>query len=124
MPKKILLVDDSVTTRIMHRILIQKNGDYDVTCAHDGKEALRLAVSEKPDLILMDVMMPGIDGLEACRQLRQKPQTHDVPIVLLTFRAGDESIQRGLECGCNEYLVKPVAEAALISTLNRYLNKT
>ena len=121
MPKKVLLVDDSATSRLMHRIIVAKHTNYTVVCAQDGDQALKLANSEKPDLILMDIMMPGMNGLEVCRRLREQKETSSVPIVMLTFRTGKESVQRGVASGCTAYLTKPVEEKELLTTLQRYL---
>lgn len=122
MAKKILIVDDSSTSRVMHRYLITKNTDYDVICAANGTQALDMAVSERPDLILMDVMMPDVDGLEVCRRLRKETRTHSVPVVLLTFKSGEEAVAVGRQSGANEYLSKPVEEKVLLNTLKRYLD--
>jgi CheY-like chemotaxis protein len=121
MAKKILIVDDSLTSRTINRILITKRAGYEVVSAQNGKEALKLVGLENPDLILMDVMMPGMDGLEVCRHLRKQEKTAAIPIVLLTFQIGDESVRDGFESGCTAYLKKPVEEAELLSTLHRYL---
>jgi len=122
MPKKILLVDDSATTRMTNRIMIALKTPHEVVCAADGSEALRLVASEKPDLVLMDVMMPGIDGLEVCRRLRKDFGTA-LPIVLLTFRIDEASISEGYNSGCSAYLKKPMAENDLLATLNQYLKE-
>ena len=86
-PKKILLVEDSDTTRLTHRIMIAKRTGYTVVTVANGREALKLAESEKPDLVLMDVMMAGMDGLEVCRRMRKQEATANIPIVLLTLSA-------------------------------------
>jgi len=122
MAKKILIVDDSSTSRVMHRYLITKNTNYDVVCAANGLQALDLAETERPDLILMDVMMPDLDGLEVCRRLRRGAKTQSVPVVLLTFKTGDDSVAIGRQSGANEYLSKPVEEQVLLNTLRRYLD--
>jgi CheY-like chemotaxis protein len=121
--KKILLVDDSATSRVMHRILISQKTGYEVICAQDGAEALKLVASEHPDLILMDVMMPVIDGLEVCRKIRQNERTRGMPVILLTFKTDPESEKLGFESGCNEYLKKPVEESQLLHVLGRYLSR-
>src|SRR5262249_38235788 len=120
-PKKILLVEDSATTRLSNRLLITKRTGYTVLPVADGKEALRLAASEKPDLVLMDVMMPGMDGLEVCRRLRKQEATANIPIVLLTFRVGADSVSDGFASGCTAYLKKPVEIDELVSTLRQHL---
>lgn len=120
--KKILLVDDSTTSRLMHRMLISQRTTHTVICATDGGEALRLISIEKPDLILMDVMMPGIDGLEVCRRLRREEHTRALPVILLTFKTDPESEKLGFDSGCTAYLKKPVEEEQLLLALNRYLS--
>jgi CheY-like chemotaxis protein len=119
--KKILLVDDSATSRLMYRMLISRKTPYEVICATDGTEALRVMERETPDLILMDVMMPSMDGLEVCRRIRQNERTRGVPVIFLTFRIDPTSVKLGFESGCNEYLKKPVEEGQLLHVLGTYL---
>ena len=119
--KKILLVEDSDTTRLTYRIMIAKRTGYNVLTVANGKEALKLATSEKPDLVLMDVMMPGMDGLEVCRRLRKQEATAKIPILLLTFQVGEESISAGYASGCTAYLKKPITTDELVSTLHEHL---
>ena len=119
--KKILLVDDSATSRLMYRMLISRKTPYEVICATDGIEALRVMERETPDLILMDVMMPSMDGLEVCRRIRQNERTRGVPVIFLTFRIDPTSVKLGFESGCNEYLKKPVEESQLLHVLGTYL---
>src|SRR5262245_60007043 len=121
MPKKILLVDDSITTRMTNRTIISRRTRHDVVCAANGPEALKMVGSERPDLVLMDVMMPGMDGLEVCRRLRKEHATAGLPIVLLTFRVDDSSVQDGFGSGCTAYLKKPLVETELLDVLQRYL---
>jgi len=119
--KTILLVDDSATSRLLHRTLISQKTGYEVICVADGAQALRVIATKIPDLILMDVMMPFIDGLEVCRRIRQDERTRKVPVILLTFRTGTNSVKLGFESGCNEYLKKPVEENQLLQVLSTYL---
>jgi twitching motility two-component system response regulator PilH len=121
MPKKILLVDDSATSLVMNRVIITKKTPHEVMTADNGPEGLKLASSNKPDLILLDVMMPGMDGLEVCRNLRKKHETSRIPIVLLTYRSGDDIVKRGYESGCTAYLNKPLEDAKLLQTITDYL---
>jgi CheY-like chemotaxis protein len=121
MPKKILLVDDSATSLTMNRIVITKKTPHEVLTAENGPEGLRLASAHRPDLILLDVMMPGMDGLEVCRSLRSKAETSRTPIVLLTYRSGDDIVKRGYESGCTAYLNKPLEDAKLVQTITEYL---
>jgi CheY-like chemotaxis protein len=122
MQKKILLVDDSSTTRVLHRTLITQETNYTVQSATDGMDAMQKALAEKPDLILMDVMMPKMSGLEVCRLLRENERTKSIPIVLLTHRTGEEDAGAGFKSGCNEYLAKPVSGPELLGVLRKYLD--
>jgi two-component system cell cycle response regulator len=121
MPKKVLLVDDSATSLVMNRVVITRKTPHEVLTAENGPEGLRLAALNKPDLILLDVMMPGMDGLEVCRNLRTKTETAKIPIVLLTYRSGDDIVKRGFESGCTAYLNKPIEDAKLLQTVTSYL---
>ena len=121
MPKKILLVDDSATSLAMNRIVITRKTPHEVLTAENGPEGLKMAAASKPDLILLDVMMPGMDGLEVCRALRSKHETSKIPIVLLTYRSGDDIVKRGFESGCTAYLNKPLEDAKLVQTITQYL---
>jgi CheY-like chemotaxis protein len=123
MTKKILMVDDSATCLLMNRIVITKQTSHEVLTADNGPEGLRLAASTHPDLILLDVMMPGMDGLEVCRQLRSQIGTAGTPIVLLTYRTGGDIVQRGFESGCTAYLNKPLEDAKLLQTIHQYLDE-
>jgi|KBSMisStaDraftv2_1062788.scaffolds.fasta_scaffold783138_2 two-component system phosphate regulon response regulator PhoB len=123
MSKRILLVEDSDTTRLSHRIMITKRTGYDVVAVANGAEALKLAAVQTPDLVLMDVMMPGMDGLEVCRRLRKQKATAEVPIVLLTFRVGEESISEGYASGCTAYLKKPILPDELVDALRQHLGE-
>lgn len=104
--KKILLVDDSPTVLLMERILLQ-DGPYEIITATSGEEALTLALSQQPHAIVMDVVMPGMNGYEVCRRLRDQESTRTTPIILVTTRSSLESLERGYASGCNDYIVKP-----------------
>ncbi|MBN1208509.1 MAG: response regulator [Myxococcaceae bacterium] len=105
-PKKILLVDDSPTVLLMERLLLQ-DGPYELLSVTSGQEALETALSARPDVILMDVVMPGMDGFEVCRRLRAEEATRATPIILVTTRGGPEHIEQGYESGCSDYVTKP-----------------
>jgi len=119
--KKVLLVDDSSTSRVTYRMLITQKSGYEVETAGNGQEAVNKALIEKPDLILMDVVMPKMDGLAAATTLKHDERTRHIPIILLTFRSGEEAIQKGFASGCDEYLTKPVDPAELLQVLEKYL---
>jgi|ERR1700733_1335844 len=123
MPKKILVIDDSATSLMVNRIVITRRTPHEVLAADNGLEGLRLAISMKPDLILLDVMMPGMDGLEVCRRLRSQAETVAIPVVLLTYSNEDDDVRRGFESGCNAYLNKPLEDRKLTETINKYLEE-
>lgn len=120
--KKILLVDDSNVVQMMERMVLQR-GNYELLSAKDGVEAVALTVSNRPDLILMDVMMPRMDGLEACRRIRETEGVSETPIIMVTTRGETESIEKGFECGCNDYITKPVDNLVLLSKIRNILGE-
>ncbi len=120
MAKKILVVDDEpVQLRLSEQVLTGRG--YDVIKASSGQEAVRLIYEKKPDLVLLDVMMPEIDGWQTCRLLRE---VSDVPVIMLTGkRCSEDDIVRGLECGADEYLVKPVGNRELLARVRAALRR-
>lgn len=120
MRKKILLVDDSKTSLLIAESLLRK-GNYEVVIARDGEEALRAATRELPDLILMDVVMPKMDGLAACRALRELPSTSATPIILVTTRGEPFNVEAGYSSGCSDYVTKPVDGAELLEKVAVYV---
>ena len=118
--KKILLVDDSKTALLMEQMILKK-GPYDVVLAHDGAEGVAKATTEHPDLILMDVVMPGMTGLQAVQELRRHEGTKAIPIIMISTRGEGQSVEAGFESGCNDYLTKPIDGAALLAKIRDYL---
>jgi DNA-binding response OmpR family regulator len=118
--KKILTVDDSRTALMMTTMAL-KATPYAVTTASDGEEALAKALADPPDLIVMDVVMPKLDGFEACRQLRRHEATRAIPIILLTTRGESANVQVGFDAGCTEYLTKPVNVTELVARIKAHL---
>ncbi len=118
--KKILLVDDSATVLLFQRMVLSRE-PYDLLEAKDGQEGLEKAVAEQPALIVMDAGMPRMDGVEACRQLRARPETAGIPVILLTTHAEPERVARGREAGANDHLMKPINPADLLSKVRSLL---
>jgi DNA-binding response OmpR family regulator len=118
--KTILLADDSNTILMMEKMLLATE-PYDLVAARDGQEAYDKALSEKPDLIVLDVVMPKLTGFEVCRQLREHEQTKATPILLVTTRGEAENIQKGYEAGCTDYITKPINGSEFISKLRKHL---
>ena len=123
MPKKILLVDDSATARLANRMLFGRQENYEVISACDGKQGVEIALKERPDLILMDIEMPRMSGLEACKILKQNEATKMIPVILLTTRSGDSVVRQGYANGCSDFLNKPVNEEKLIAVLKAHLRE-
>jgi CheY-like chemotaxis protein len=121
--KKILLVDDSCTARLVNRMIFSQKSNYTLISAVDGKEAVERAREEKPDLILMDIVMPRMTGLEACRALKKDQVTSKIPVILLTTRGEEQYVQEGYASGCSDYLTKPVNDVELLDLLRAYLGE-
>jgi CheY-like chemotaxis protein len=120
--KKILVVDDSGTARMIEQMTLSRNA-YEVVQAKDGAEAVQAARREKPDLILMDVMMPNMDGFTACRTIRAQEDTKAIPVIMVTTRAEMENIEKGYESGCNEYVFKPLNTAELLAKVRSLIGE-
>jgi adenylate cyclase len=116
----ILIVDDNETNRDILQSRLQRHG-YQLLEAVDGEEALEIARRERPDLILLDVMMPKIDGFEVCRRLKADPDLPFMPIILVTAKADSKDVVTGLEAGADEYLTKPIDQAALVARVRSML---
>jgi len=119
--KKILLVDDSSTSRMTARMLLAGHESYVLTSACDGQEGVEKAIAELPNLILMDIEMPRMNGIDACRLLKQNKTTKNIPVVLLTMRGEEQFVREAYASGCNEFLTKPVNEQKLSMVIKKYL---
>jgi two-component system, cell cycle response regulator DivK len=119
---KILLVEDNEENSEMLSRRLERRG-YVVVVARDGQQAVELAVSEAPDLILMDMNMPAIDGWEATRRIRSTPETSSVPIIAVTAHGLDGDREKSLEAGCGEHHTKPVDLTRLLSQIESMLNQ-
>ena len=122
MKTKILVVDDEPDVVELIRFNLQAAG-YDVVTADDGTEALRKALSASPDLIILDLMLPEVDGLEVCKLLRRDPHTKAIPIVMLTARAGEIDRVLGFELGADDYVTKPFSPRELVLRVKALLRR-
>lgn len=118
--RRILLVDDSTTVLLMERMLLRDQG-YDLTTARNGKEAVEKARAEKPDLILMDVVMPEMDGFSALQALRKDENTREIPVIMVTTRSEAPNVQLGIESGCSDYVLKPINGLELVNKVKSHL---
>lgn len=119
--KKILLVDDSATTLMMEQMVLRGQG-YEIVTAKNGREAVVTAAGEKPDLILLDVVMPEMNGFEACRRIREQEATKYVPIIMVTTKGEEQNVETGFESGCSDYITKPINGAELLTKVRGYLD--
>src|SRR6266403_6339294 len=119
---KILLVEDNEMTRdMLSRRLIRKG--FEVVMAFDGEQAVEMAVSQNPDLILMDMSLPGLDGWEATRQIKAGPATRAIPVIALTAHAMSGDREKALEAGCDDYDTKPIDFPRLLEKIETLLKK-
>lgn len=117
--KRVLVVDDDVKTVELVKLYLNRDG-YKVLTAYDGVEALRLAGESHPDLIVLDLMLPGMDGLEVCRTIREES---DVPIIMLTARTTDQDKLTGLSLGADDYVTKPFSPRELAARVRAVLRR-
>jgi len=122
MQKKILLVDDSSTVLMMERMILAAER-FQILTAGNGQEGYERARAEQPNLILMDVVMPRMGGVEAVKALRADEATRHIPIIMVTTRGEAESIELGFASGCNDYVTKPVNSAELLAKVRSLLGK-
>ncbi len=120
MSKKILVVEDDLGSLRLMTFALEQEG-YEILTASDGFAGLKAAQNEHPDLIILDVMLPGLDGYEICRRLRQQPQTAAVPIIFLSARAGQGDKDVGLRMGANAYLAKPADPSTILAKVETLL---
>jgi two-component system alkaline phosphatase synthesis response regulator PhoP len=118
---KILVVDDEVNITQILEFSIGSEG-FEVITAQNGEEAIERARRERPDLIILDIMMPKIDGYEACRILKANPLTKNIPVLLLTAKGRDIDRRLGYEVGATDYIVKPFSPNKLIERIHRLLS--
>ncbi len=119
-PKRVLVVDDVADNREVLRARLASHG-YAVTLAVDGDDALRLIAENPPDLVLLDVMMPKLDGIATVRRLKADPTLPFIPVILLTAKSANEDVVAGLEAGADEYLSRPIDHAALVARVQAML---
>ncbi len=113
---KVLIVDDSPTETHKLTSMLEKHG-HTVTCAANGEEGVEKARRELPDVVLMDVVMPGLNGFQATRQLSRTPETASIPVIIVTTKDQETDRVWGMRQGAKQYLTKPVSEAELIKAI-------
>lgn len=121
MKPTILVADDEPSIVLSLQVLLQKAG-YEVRIARNGEEAIQSVAESRPDLILLDAMMPKRDGFDVCQSLRADPALKDLPILMLTARSRDVERQKGMALGATDYITKPFSTRDLVATVRRYLD--
>lgn len=116
MMTKILAVDDTETMRRFHTFILTAQG-YTVKTATDGRNALEVLKAYQPDIILMDVMMPNMDGIECCRQIKSSDDTKEIKVIMVTSRSEYSMISKAFAAGCDDYVTKPVNQAELLQKI-------
>jgi putative two-component system response regulator len=120
MAKRILVVDDDENILNLEKTILEQKG-FDVTAAAGGAEALRLLADRVFDLVLLDVMMPEVDGFTVCRKIKEDPRLKDIPVIFLTARGGGEALAEGFESGAVMYINKPFTANKLLTIVNTML---
>jgi DNA-binding response OmpR family regulator len=120
MPKKILIIEDDRSAARLAQYTIQQAG-YDVILAYDGYEGLEKTLNEHPDLVILDIMLPGLDGYEVCHRLRAEPETITLPILMISAKAREEDRNIGLKVGADDYLAKPVEPSVMLAKIAELL---
>ena len=116
---KILYVEDNDDNVYMLKMRLELLGDFEVLAAEDGEKGCEIALRERPDIILMDLEMPVIDGWEATRRLKGDPQTHDIPVIALSAHALAGEREKAIAAGCDEFDTKPIEFERLVATVRR-----
>ncbi|QSV45537.1 response regulator transcription factor [Geobacter benzoatilyticus] len=120
--KKILIVEDEESLLKLESILLTSKG-YSVTGVADGVSALEQVVLIKPDLIVLDIMLPGMDGFEVCRIIKQNPETAHIPVMMLTAKKSSQDCERGMAAGASAYVTKPFKSAKIIEIIQELLSQ-
>lgn len=120
--KKILIVEDEESLLKLESILLTSKG-YSVTGVADGVSALEQVVLIKPDLIVLDIMLPGMDGFEVCRIIKQNPETAHIPVMMLTAKKSSQDCERGMAAGASAYVTKPFKSANIIEIIQELLSQ-
>jgi len=118
--KRILVIEDNETNMYLISFILKKTG-YEVIEARSGEEGVELAIKEKPNLIIMDIQLPGIDGLEATQKIRESEADGEIPIIALTSYAMTVDREKSLAAGCTSYIEKPINPETFIAEIEKYL---
>lgn len=121
--ESILIIEDDRAIRSVISVVLKGAGYTIVKEAETGDDGLRIVKELKPSLVLLDIMLPGIDGFSVCRRIRENPETASIPVIMLTARSEEEDIVRGLECGADDYITKPFSRQVLLARVRAVLRR-
>lgn len=122
-PVRVAIVDDDPGIVKVISVILKTNG-FEVVDALSGAGALALIKAERPDVVLLDIMMPDVDGFEVCRQLKEDPETSGIPVVFVSAKTGTDHVDKGLELGAAGYIIKPFAPAVMIAKIREVTNRS
>jgi CheY-like chemotaxis protein len=120
MASRILIVDDTETMRLYEHMLLSGQG-YDLDMASDGAEAIEKIAQRKPDLVLLDIMMPRMNGIECCRKIKSSDETKDIKVVMVTTKSEYEKVKEAFAAGCDDYVTKPINRVELLAKMKELL---
>ncbi|MCK5690047.1 response regulator [Myxococcota bacterium] len=118
--KAILVVDDTETVLMSEKMMLRGTG-FEIWMARNGLQVLKTLEDKIPDLILLDIQMPELNGIETCRRIRENPATREIPIVMVTTRGEPEMVEESFMAGCNDYLTKPINKLELLAKVKNFL---
>ena len=122
--KRILMIEDDPDIALSLRLKLERDGGFEVRTAEDGAAGLRMAVDRPPDLVLLDVNLPEMDGFEVCRQLRSDPATAQIPVIMLTARIDESDRVAGLDLGADDYITKPFSPKEALARIRAVLRRS
>jgi len=122
--KRILVVEDDPDIALSLRLKLEREGGYAVDVVADGADGLRKAIDRRPDLVVLDLNLPGMDGFEVCRRLRKEPETASVPVIMLTARIGEDDRVAGLDLGADDYITKPFSPKEAVARVKAVLRRS
>ncbi len=122
MKKRILIVEDTKTIVMVEKMMLAGQ-NYEIETAADGREGLEKAKSYRPDVVLLDIMMPEVDGIEVCRQLKSNPDTSHIIVIMVTTKGESERVEQAFVAGCDDYVTKPIDKFELTSKVKKHLSK-
>ncbi len=120
MASKILIVDDEPNIIVPLQFIMERNG-YDVTVAETGEAAMAAVTADKPDLILLDLMLPDLDGFDICRLIRENPDWRDIKIIMVTAMSSEVDVTKGLSLGADAFIIKPFSNSDVVRQVNEML---